>query len=68
MKIQSSERYYLRRIQPRKDPAGTLHVVAGFHGVAYIIVHNEIADCELSPPFTYLRRVVESNGSSEMMS
>jgi hypothetical protein len=32
------------------------------------IVHNERANCQLSSPFTYFRRVVESNGSSEMMS
>jgi len=32
------------------------------------IVRSERADCELSSPFTYLCRVVESNGSSEMMS
>jgi hypothetical protein len=32
------------------------------------IVHSEIADNEFSSPFTCLRRVLESNGSSEMMS
>ena len=37
-------------------------------GCPIFIVHNEIADNELSSPFTYLRRVVESNGSSVMMS
>ena len=37
-------------------------------GWPIFIVHNEIADCELSSPFTYLHCVVESNGSSEMMS
>jgi hypothetical protein len=31
-------------------------------------VHSEIADCELSSPFTCLRLVGESNGSSEMIS
>jgi hypothetical protein len=31
-------------------------------------VRGEIVSYELPPPFTYLREVVESNGSSEMIS
>ena len=37
-------------------------------GCPIFIVHSEIVDYRLNSPFTYLRRVVESNGSSEMMS
>ena len=36
-------------------------------GYPIFIVNSEIVDYELSSPFTYLRLVVESNGSSELM-
>ena len=39
-----------------------------FMGSPIVIVHGELVDYEFNLPFTYLRRVVESNGSSEMMS
>ena len=39
-----------------------------FMGCPIFIVHREISDYELNSPFTYIRLIVESNGSSEMMS